>query len=158
MGLFYFGVLNMADLIDLVYIGAKPEKRDTFYGTNLVFPAGVPIPVPADVAAKLLFHKDVWVKAEQYEAVKEQQLAQIKAELEATKQAEQQRLDALEKASLVVDGYGDLGKLTSVKLKTIVESEGLELSMATGEKVTDFARRIRDALKAQSALKAQAEG
>ena len=158
MGLFYFGVLNMADLIDLVYIGAKPEKRDTFYGTNLVFPAGVPIPVPADVAAKLLFHKDVWVKAADYEGVKEQQLAQIKAELEAEKKAEQQRLDALEKASLVVDGYGDLGKLTSVKLKTIVESEGLELSMATGEKVTDFARRIRDALKAQSALKAQAEG
>lgn len=147
----------MADLIDLVYIGAKPEKKDTIYGTHLTFPAGVPIPVPADSAYKFLSHKDVWVKADEYEAVKEQQLAQIKAELEATQAAEQQRLEALAKASLVVDGYGDLGKLTSVKLKTIVESEGLELTMATGEKVADFARRIRDALKAQSALKAQAE-
>ena len=150
MGLFYFGVLNMADLVDLVYIGAKPEKRDTIYGTNLVFPAGVPIPVPADSAYKFLSHKDVWVKAADYEGVKEQQLAQIKAELEAEKKAEQQRLAELAKASLVVDGYGDLGKLTSVKLKTIVESEGLELSMATGEKVPDFARRIRDALKAKA--------
>ena len=141
----------MADLIDLVYIGAKPEKRDTFYGTDLVFPAGVPIPVPADVAAKLLSHKDVWVKESDYAAVKKQQAADAKAAKEAAIAAEAAQKAKLEAESLEVETYGDLGKLTSAKLKTIVESEGLELSINSGETVKEFAYRVRDAMKAKLA-------
>lgn len=137
----------MAERINLVYIGSKPEKKDTVYGTNLSFPAGIPIPVPVDVAYKFLSHKDVWVKESDYATVKETQEEKIKAEQAAAEAAEKERLAALEAASLVVDGYGDLGKLTSTKLKTIVESESLGIEINPGELVRDYAVRVRDALK-----------
>lgn len=136
----------MTDTLNLVYIGAKTEKKDTVYGTHLAFPAGIPIPVPVDVAYKFLAHPDVWVKEADYSTVKD---AQEQAELQAIAElaaAEQARLAELARTSLMTTQYGDLGKLTSVKLKTIVESEGLELTMHTGEKVADFARRVRAAL------------
>lgn len=136
----------MTDTINLVYIGSKPVKKDTVYGTHLNFPAGVPIPVPVESAVKLLDHPDVWVKEDDYSAVND---AQEQAELQAIKEAaaiEQARQEELKRTSLVTEKYGDLGKFTSVKLKTIVEAEGLDLTMAQGEKVADFARRVCDAL------------
>ena len=33
----------MAETIDLVYVGNKPEKKDTICGTDLIFPVGQPV-------------------------------------------------------------------------------------------------------------------
>jgi len=139
----------MAETIDLVYVGNKPEKKDTICGTDLIFPVGQPVPVTADIALRLLKHKTVWVRSDEYAKVKGEQERLQREEQAKAAAAEQKRLEELKQASLVVEGYGDLGKLTSVKLKTIVESEELDLEVATGEKVADFAIRVRDALNAK---------
>lgn len=141
----------MAETIDLVYIGDKPQKKDTAYGTYLIFPKGEAIPVPIELSPKFLRHKDVWVKAVDYADVKKQQEAAAKAKAKAAAQAEEERLAKLEAESLVLEPFGDLGKMNSGKLKAIVESEGLSIEIQAGEMVRDYAYRIRDALKAKAA-------
>lgn len=145
----------MAETINLVYIGSKPVKKDTTYGTHISFPPGVAIPVPLEVAYKFLSHPDVWVKESDYSEVKETQEEKIKAERLAAEKAEEERLIALKSASLVIDGFGDLGKLSSTKLKTIVESESLGIEINPGELVRDYAVRVRDALKEKQAKAAE---
>ena len=142
----------MAETIDLTYIGDKPEKKDTAYGTYLVFPKGQAIPVPVELSPKFLRHKDVWVKSSDYSAVKEKQESDAKAKAEAEAIAEAARIAKLEAESLEVDTYGDLGKANSAKLKTIVESESLGIEIQSGELVRDFAYRVRDALKSKGAV------
>ena len=141
----------MAETIDLVYIGDKPEKKDTAYGTHLIFPKGEPIPVPAELSPKFLRHKDVWVKSSDYADVKKKQKADAKAKTEADAKAEADRLAKLAAESLVLDPYGDLGKLNGGKLKALVESESLGIEIQSGELVREFAYRVRDALKAKQA-------
>ena len=139
----------MAETIDLVYIGDKPEKKDTAYGTHLIFPKGEPIPVPAELSPKFLRHKDVWVKSSDYADVKKQQEADAKAKAEVEAKAEADRLAKLAAESLVLEPYGDLGKLNGGKLKALVESESLGIEIQSGELVREFAYRVRDALKAK---------
>ena len=141
----------MAETIDLVYIGDKPEKKDTAYGTHLIFPKGEPIPVPAELSPKFLRHKDVWVKSSDYADVKKQQEADAKAKAEAAAKAEADRLAKLAAESLVLEPYGDLGKMNGGKLKALVESESLGVEIQVGELVREFAYRVRDALKAKQA-------
>lgn len=141
----------MAETIDLTYIGDKPEKKDTAYGTYLVFPKGQAIPVPVELSPKFLRHKDVWVKSSDYADVKKQQEADAKAKAEAAAKAEGDRLAKLAAESLVLDPYGDLGKLNGGKLKALVESESLGIEIQSGETVREFAYRVRDALKAKQA-------
>lgn len=141
----------MAETIDLTYIGDKPEKKDTAYGTYLVFPKGQAIPVPVELSPKFLRHKDVWVKSSDYADVKKQQEADAKAKAEAAAKAEADRLAKLAAESLVLDPYGDLGKLNGGKLKALVESESLGIEIQSGELVREFAYRVRDALKAKQA-------
>ena len=141
----------MAETIDLVYIGDKPEKKDTAYGTYLIFPKGEPIPVPAELSPKFLRHKDVWVKASDYADVKKQQEADAQAKVEAAAKEEAERLAKLEAENLVVEPFGDLGKATGGKLKALVESESLGIEIQAGELVREFAYRVRDALKAKQA-------
>lgn len=140
----------MTEKINIVYIGPKPQKKDTVYHTHLVFPAGVSIPVDVDDAYKFLNHPGVWVKESDYAQVKEKQQAKAKAELLAQAQAEATRQAELAEMNLTVPDYGDLGKMHSAKLKTVVECESLGLVMGDGEAVRDFAYRIRDALKAKA--------
>lgn len=141
----------MAETIDLVYIGDKPEKKDTAYGTHLVFPKGQAIPVPIEFTPKFLRHKDVWVKASDYADVKKQQEADAQAKVEAAAKEEAERLAKLEAENLVVEPFGDLGKATGGKLKALVESESLGIEIQPGELVREFAYRVRDALKAKQA-------
>lgn len=141
----------MAETIDLVYIGDKPEKKDTAYGTYLIFPKGEPIPVPAELSPKFLRHKDVWVKSADYASVKEAQEADAKAKALAAEQAEADRLAKLAAESLALEPYGDLGKMNGGKLKALVESESLGIEIQSGETVREFAYRVRDALKAKQA-------
>ena len=141
----------MAETIDLVYIGDKPEKKDTAYGTYLIFPKGEPIPVPAELSPKFLRHKDVWVKSDDYASVKEAQEADAKAKAEAAAKVEADRLAKLAAESLVLEPYGDLGKMNGGKLKALVESESLGIEIQSGETVREFSYRVRDALKAKQA-------
>ena len=141
----------MAETIDLTYIGDKPEKKDTAYGTYLVFPKGQAIPVPVELSPKFLRHKDVWVKSSDYADVKKQQEADAKAKAEAAAKAEADRLAKLAAESLVLEPYGDLGKLNGGKLKALAESESLGIEIQSGETVREFAYRVRDALKAKQA-------
>ena len=141
----------MAETIDLTYIGEKPEKKDTAYGTYLVFPKGQAIPVPVELSPKFLRHKDVWVKSSDYADVKKQQEADAKAKAEAAAKAEADRLAKLAAESLVLEPYGDLGKMNGGKLKALVESESLGIEIQSGELVREFAYRVRDALKAKQA-------
>jgi regulator of protease activity HflC (stomatin/prohibitin superfamily) len=147
--LFNGGKTLMADKINLVYIGPKPAKKDCIYNSHLVFPKGVSVPVPTEDAYKFLQHQDVWVREEDYASVREQQAEQQAAVLQAQADAETARQAELAANDLSVDGFGDLGKLSSAKLKTIVESEELGIAIGDGEAVRDFARRVRDALKAR---------
>lgn len=141
----------MAETIDLTYIGDKPEKKDTAYGTYLVFPKGQAIPVPVELSPKFLRHKDVWVKSSDYADVKKQQEADAKAKAEAAAKAVADRLAKLAAESLVLEPYGDLGKMNGGKLKALVESESLGIEIQSGELVREFAYRVRDALKAKQA-------
>lgn len=49
---------------DVVYIGNKPVKRDTVYGTRLTFTPGQVHPVPTNIANQMTRHEDVWVLAD----------------------------------------------------------------------------------------------
>lgn len=137
----------MADKINLVYIGPKPSKKDCIYNSHLVFPQGVEVPVSTEDAYKFLQHDDVWVRAEDYPDVRKAQAAQESAREQANLAAEAARQAELAASDLSVTGFGDLGKMSSAKLKTIVESESLGIAIAEGETVRDFARRVCDALK-----------
>ena len=145
----------MAEPIDLIYVGDKPEKRDTVTLSDMIFPRLVPVPTPADLAHKLLRYPSVWRKASDLEKVKaeQEQDAKVKAEEAARLEAEAAARAAAE--DMTVDGFGDLNKLTSAKLKTLVEGEGLELAQGPQERVDDFRVRVRDALKAKLAKGAE---
>lgn len=139
----------MSNVLDLVYIGNKPVKKDTITGSRLIFPRLKPVPVPTDIAYQLLDYPDVWRQAAELADVEAEAeaAAQAKAEVEA---AAQLAADAAAKEQDFRVGEYDLGNLTSAKLKTIIEAEGLELTQAAGEAVADFRLRVRDALKAKT--------
>lgn len=145
----------MAEPIDLIYVGDKPEKRDTVTLSDMIFPRLVPVPTPADLAHKLLRYPSVWRKAADLEKVKNEleQDAKRKAEEEARLEAEAAARAAAE--DMTVEGFGDLNKLTSAKLKTLVEGEGLDVEQGPQERVDDFRVRVRDALKAKLAKGAE---
>lgn len=145
----------MAEPIVLVYIGDKPIKKDTVTLSDLIFPRFEPVPVPADIAFRLLRYPAVWRK--------ESDLPSVKAELEAAQKAAEEEAERLaqEKAArreaedMSVEGFGDLGKLTSAKARTLVESEGLDIEQGAQEPIGDFRIRVRDALKAKLAKGAE---
>lgn len=141
----------MAEPIDLIYVGDKPEKRDTVTLSDMIFPRLVPVPTPADLAHKLLRYPSVWRKAADLEKVTAEleQDAKFKAEEAARLEAEAAARAAAE--DMTVDGFGDLNKLTSAKLKTLVEGEGLDVEQGPQERVDDFRVRVRNALKAKIA-------
>lgn len=47
-------------MIQITYIGNKPENKDSLYGTNAIFKKGETKLVPDDVAKKMLRHIDVY--------------------------------------------------------------------------------------------------
>lgn len=51
--------------ISVVYIGAKPTKKDTVANTGRVFTRLKPLLVPYDAALTLLLHPTVWVKEDE---------------------------------------------------------------------------------------------
>lgn len=136
------------DVISLVYIGDKPVKKDTITGSRLVFPRLKPVPVPTDIAYQLLDFPTVWRQAADLDEVKADADAAARAEAEAQAKAAADAAAKAEAQNFRVGDY-DLGNLTSAKLKTIVEAEGLELTLEPGELVGDFRIRVRDALKAK---------
>ncbi|MBM7455175.1 hypothetical protein HNR62_001035 [Oceanisphaera litoralis] len=136
----------MSDVIPLVYIGDKPVKKDTITGSRLIFPRMKPVPVPTDIAYQLLDFPTVWRQAADLDDVKAEAEAAAKAAAEAAARAEEEAAAMAEAQNFRVGDY-DLGNLTSAKLKTIVEAEGLELTLEPGELVGDFRVRVRDALK-----------
>lgn len=141
----------MSNKIAIVYVGSQAEKKDTVCGTGLVFPRLQPIDVPNELAPKFLRFKDVWVPQDQAQSYVDNQAAKAKQAAELAAQAAELEAQAAEEASLVVDGFGDLGKMTSVQLATIAESEGLAIDKkGAREKLGDYAIRVRDALKANA--------
>ncbi|MGL4467132.1 MAG: hypothetical protein ACRCUK_06480, partial [Plesiomonas shigelloides] len=95
---------------------------------------------------QLLEYPTVWRRAEDLPAILQ---ARKDAEDAAQRAAEQQ---AAEEAARRAEadmraGDIDLGKMTSVQLRTLVESEDLGITQAPQEKVDEFRRRVRDALR-----------
>lgn len=145
----------MAEPIDLVYIGDKPVKKDTVTLSDLIFPRFEPVPTPADIALRLLRFPAVWCKASDLQSVKaEREAAQIAAEEEAERLA-QEEAARREAEDMTVEGFGDIGKLTSAKARTLVEAEGLDIEQGAQESIGDFRIRVRDALKAKLAKGAE---
>lgn len=138
----------MTNTIDIVYIGDKPVKRDTVTNSRLLFPQHEAVPVEKAIALQLLEYSTVWRRAEDLPAILQ---AHKDAEDAARRAAEQQ---AAEEAARRAEadmraGDIDLGKMTSVQLRTLVESEDLGITQAPQEKVDEFRRRVRDALRAK---------
>lgn len=141
----------MAEPIDLVYIGDKPVKKDTVTLSDLIFPRFEPVPTPADIALRLLRFPAVWRKASDLPSVKaEYEAAQKAAEEEAARLAEEEA-ERLAAENMIVEPYGDIGKLTSAKARTLVEAEGLDIEQGAQEPIGEFRVRVRDALKAKIA-------
>lgn len=144
----------MAEPIDLVYIGDKPVKKDTVTLSDLIFPRFEPVPTPADIALRLLRFPAVWRKASDLPSVKaEYEAAQKAAEEEAERLAAEEAA-RLAAENMIVEPYGDIGKLTSAKARTLVEAEGLDIEQGAQESIGDFRIRVRDALKAKIAAAA----
>lgn len=139
----------MAEPIDLIYIGDKPIKTDTITMSDLVFPRFEPVPTPADVAQKLLRYPTVWRKASDLEnVIDEKNSAEQKSAAEAARLAAEEAARR-EAEDMTIEPFGDLNKLNSAKLRTLVESEGLDVEQGSQESVPDFRVRVRDALKAK---------
>lgn len=144
----------MAEPIDLVYIGDKPVKKDTVTLSDLIFPRFEPVPTPADIALRLLRFPAVWRKASDLPSVKsEYESAQKAAEEEAERLAAEEAA-RLAAENMIVEPYGDIGKLTSAKARTLVEAEGLDIEQGAQEPIGEFRVRVRDALKAKIAAAA----
>lgn len=145
----------MAEPIDLVYIGDKPVKKDTVTLSDLIFPRFEPVPTPADIALRLLRFPAVWRKASDLPSVKsEYEAAQKAAEEEAERLAAEEAA-RLAAENMIVEPYGDIGKLTSAKARTLVEAEGLDVEQGAQEPIGEFRIRVRDALKAKLAKGAE---
>lgn len=141
----------MTNKVSIVYVGVKPEKKDTVAGTGLVFPRMAPVSVDSAIAHQLLRFKSVWLKEDEVKShVKALEDKEREAKQAEQEKAEQEAIEA-EEASLLVDGFGDLGKMTSVQLATLAESESLAIDKkGAREKLADYAVRVRDALKAKA--------
>lgn len=144
----------MAEPIDLVYIGDKPVKKDTVTLSDLIFPRFEPVPTPADIALRLLRFPAVWRKASDLPSVKEEYEAAQKAAEEEAERLAAQEAARLAAENMIVEPYGDIGKLTSAKARTLVEAEGLDIEQGAQESIGDFRIRVRDALKAKIAAAA----
>ncbi len=140
----------MAEKIEVAYVGPKKEKtyRDPATRVDHVFPQFQKVEVEPELAYRLLKFKGVFVKAEDMKDAEKQAKA---AEQERQDREERDRLAAqkAEKAyqrTVLVEGQlYDLNKMTKPKLKTLVESLGLEVS-DNGEKKDDYAAAVKDAI------------
>ena len=141
----------MAETIDIVYIGTKPAKKDTITGSRLQFPRMTPIPVPADIAPRLLDHPTVWRKAADMATVKQEQDEAAKLAAEEAAKLEVEEAARREAENFFIEGVGDLGKMTSAQLATLCEAQELGIKKESQESVPDFRVRVRDAIKAQLA-------
>ncbi|WP_421176572.1 hypothetical protein [Aeromonas jandaei] len=141
----------MSDKIAVVYIGAKPIKKDTVTGSRLVFPRHVPVDIESHIAMQLLEFPSVWIRAEHLaDELERQEQVALAAAAELERQAEAAARLA-EEQSMVVGGR-DLSKLTSTQLSTLVVGEDLDITpQGAQEKVGDYRLRVRDALKAKQA-------
>lgn len=140
----------MTNKVSIVYVGAKPEKKDTVAGTGLVFPRMAPVSVDSAIAHQLLRFKSVWLKEDEVKDFIKQQEDTAAALAEAEREAKEQERQEAEAASLLVEGFGDLGKMTSVQLATLAESESLPIDKkGAREKASDYALRVRNALQAK---------
>lgn len=142
----------MADKVNIVYIGAKPVKKDTVCGTRLVFKKNQPIPVDADLATRFLDYPKVWVEEDQFKGVLERQKfleEQAEKERIAKEEAEKQ---AERDANLIVIVEGeevDLGKYNTNQLTTFAEAHDLVIE-GSKKPLPEYKLKIRDAFRALS--------
>lgn len=143
----------MAEKITVAYVGPKKEKtfRDPATRVEHVFPQYEKIDVDSELAYRLLKFKGVFVKGEE---LKDAEKQQKEADKQRAEREEEQRL-AAEKAAKAnlrtvnVEGkLYDLNKMTVPKLKTLVESLGLEVSH-NGEKKDLYADAVKAAILAK---------
>jgi hypothetical protein len=52
-------------MIQITYIGSRPEHKDSMYGTNAIFKKGETKLIPDDTAKKMLRHSDVYALGEE---------------------------------------------------------------------------------------------
>lgn len=141
----------MSVKVTVVYVGNKPEKKDTVTGSDLVFPRMTPVSIESDIAHQLLKFKSVWRKEDEVKDFIKQQEDKAAALAEAEREAKEKEKQEAEEASLLVEGFGDLGKMTSIQLATLAESESLPIEKkGAREKAGDYALRVRDALQAKA--------
>lgn len=137
----------------IVYIGPKEFKRDTVAGTRQIFPRHKAIEVSDEVAAVLLRFNQVFVEADKLKGALEKQDAEEKAKAEAAAvlaEEEAKRQAELDMTVTINGDIMDLSKMTGPKLATLIESlEGLNVDpQQSQEKVDDFRKRVRDAIRA----------
>ncbi|HED2522700.1 TPA: hypothetical protein R4Y92_001438 [Klebsiella aerogenes] len=138
------------DKVDLIYIGEKPFKKDTVTGSRLIFPKGKTVPTPADVAWRLLAHPKVWIRADEMAGWAEEQERLNEARRLEEEEAERLAEEERQKRDMHCGVYGDIGRLTSAQLRTLVEGTELNIQpQGSQEKVDAYRLRVRDALRAK---------
>lgn len=140
----------MAEKIAVAYVGPKKEKtfRDPVTRADHVFPQFQKIDVDSDLAYRLLKFKGVFVKGEDLKDAEKQQKAAAKQRADKEEQerlAAEKAAKASQRTVLVEGQLYDLNKMTLPKLKTLVESLGLEVPY-NGEKKDDYADAVKAAV------------
>lgn len=142
----------MSQTLSVVYIGPKPQKRDTVTGSRLIFPRHQPVEVDSAIAWQLLAYPTVFARETELAAViaREEEDARLKAREEEAEKAANREREEQETFVVMVGGEEtDISKFTSVKLETLTEAEDLGLKREPSEKVDAFRIRVRDALKSR---------
>ena len=136
--------------ISVVYIGDKPQKKDTVAGSRLVFPRHKEVPVEEDVAYRLLEFPSVWVLAEEAEDIikAQQKRAKALAEAEAERLAQQKQAELDASMLAIVNGETiDLAKYSSKQLDTVVVAEELTIEAKDKKPVGEYCKKVRDLLR-----------
>ncbi|HIE1976336.1 TPA: hypothetical protein ACXKGF_004380 [Escherichia coli] len=137
----------MNEKIAVVYIGPKPVKKDTITGSRILFPRLQAVHVDSTIAFQLLDFPDVWVRHEELDSVlkKQQQDDKLRQAQEEQQKEAAARAEAENSFVVFVNGQEvDLSKLTSAKLATLCEAEGMDIRKDPKETVDEFRIRVRE--------------
>lgn len=140
----------MAELTSVAYVGPKKTKvyKDPETRVEYVFSQYEKQDVPTSLANRLFKFKGVFIKGDEVKDAKKKQDAAEKernAKDEALRKMQAEAEKNNQRTLLLNGSVVDLNKMTMAKLKTLVESESIEVPF-NGEGRDDYASAVKAAL------------